>query len=309
MNDEPADPGIEALLKFEPAPRKRKTSNGWTPALQRRFIALLAETGSPAKAAEALGRCRFGAEKLYKAEGADSFRAAWDRAIEIAEERIAAERAAERAQWSGVRPPGGVDRRRPGPPPRHAEPEWEPEQDAEDDPVGAQAWLDGLLTKYWHKVVAERKARLNGEIAAADFYLRQMTAIEIAVDLASSDGRALEQFQRLRRDDHHLTEIAETPFSRILDEMRRHVWRAMGEPERPAPPPRHLLVEHDGFSTEPLEFTRGGIDLSHEEQLAVFKQAHERAALEQAEWEARAVAESAAWRERLSTERSDAAGI
>ena len=108
---ETPDPEIEDLLKFEPAPQKIKRPNGWTPALQRRFIAKLAELGSPAKAAGALGRCRFGVEKVYRAEGAEGFRAAWDKAIEIAEERIAAQREAERAQWIGVRPPGGLDKR------------------------------------------------------------------------------------------------------------------------------------------------------------------------------------------------------
>ena len=105
------DPEIVELLKFDPAPRKVKQPNGWTPALQRRFIARLAELGSPAKAADALGRCRFGAEKLYKSEGADSFRAAWERALEIAEEREAARREAERSKWAGFRPPGGFDKR------------------------------------------------------------------------------------------------------------------------------------------------------------------------------------------------------
>lgn len=105
------DGEIAELLQFEPAPRKIKKVDGWTPALQRRFIAKLAELGSPAKAAEALGRCRFGIEKVYKAQGAESFRAAWDRAIEIAEERAAARKQAEHESWAGVRPPGGVDRR------------------------------------------------------------------------------------------------------------------------------------------------------------------------------------------------------
>src|SRR6476469_9495080 len=35
------DPIIAALLNFEPAPRQNKRKNGWTPALQRMFIAEL----------------------------------------------------------------------------------------------------------------------------------------------------------------------------------------------------------------------------------------------------------------------------
>ena len=105
------DPEIEELLKFEPAPRKFKRDNGWTPALQRKFIAKLAETGSSRLAAQALGKDRFGIEKVYKAEGADSFRAAWDRAVEIYEERAAERLDAVHAPFAGVIPPG-VDRRR-----------------------------------------------------------------------------------------------------------------------------------------------------------------------------------------------------
>jgi hypothetical protein len=122
LNDTPAaanddkivDPELEALLGFEPVPRKYKRANAWTPALQRRFIAKLVELGSPARACEALGKDRFGVEKLYKSEGAEGFRDAWARALEIFEERDAARQEAERSQWLGVRPPGGVDRRMDG---------------------------------------------------------------------------------------------------------------------------------------------------------------------------------------------------
>ena len=37
-----ADPEIAALLDFEPVPRKRQVEGGWTPDLQREFIARLA---------------------------------------------------------------------------------------------------------------------------------------------------------------------------------------------------------------------------------------------------------------------------
>ena len=33
------DPEIEALLDFDPVPRKRDVEGGWTPDLQRAFIA------------------------------------------------------------------------------------------------------------------------------------------------------------------------------------------------------------------------------------------------------------------------------
>jgi len=68
------DPIIAALLNFEPAPRQNKRKNGWTPALQRMFIAELAQTGSPNLAAEALGKSRYGVEKVSKSEGAEGCR-------------------------------------------------------------------------------------------------------------------------------------------------------------------------------------------------------------------------------------------
>jgi len=72
------DPVIAALLEFEPAPRQNKRKDGWTPALQRMFIAELARTGSPDLAAEALGKNRYGVQKVYKGQGAEGFRAAWE---------------------------------------------------------------------------------------------------------------------------------------------------------------------------------------------------------------------------------------
>jgi hypothetical protein len=105
------DAEIAALLQFEPVPRKFKRPDGWSPALQREFIAALAETGSPTAACEALGKNRCGVEKLYKSAGAESFRAAWNRAVEIAQERAAAKRVAEHRESVGLRPPF-VDRRR-----------------------------------------------------------------------------------------------------------------------------------------------------------------------------------------------------
>ncbi len=110
--DEPElDPEIEELLKFEPAPRQNKRRDGWTAALQRRFIAELARTGSPTMAAEAVGKNRYGVEKLYKSPGAEGFRAAWDSAVALFEGRSAERVVAENADRVAARPPF-VDRRR-----------------------------------------------------------------------------------------------------------------------------------------------------------------------------------------------------
>ena len=68
------------LPAFLPVPlRTRK--DGWTPARQARFIALLAETACVRKAAQLLGLTRESAYRLRKHPGAGSFRAAWDTAV------------------------------------------------------------------------------------------------------------------------------------------------------------------------------------------------------------------------------------
>jgi hypothetical protein len=135
-HDEPElDPEIEALLDFEPVPRRFKKEDGWTAPLQREFIAELARHGSPTRACEAVGKVRSGVDKLYKSPQAEGFRAAWDKAVELAERRRAAELRAEHSAVAGLKPPF-VDHRRkavpdPGPLPgqmlnEHGE--WEDEE-------------------------------------------------------------------------------------------------------------------------------------------------------------------------------------
>jgi hypothetical protein len=93
------------LLDFAPVQRRHKRPDGWTPALQRIFIAKLAELGSVNAATEALGKNRYGVEKLYKSAGADGFRKAWDAAIALYEEREANRLMIENAPFAGVKPP------------------------------------------------------------------------------------------------------------------------------------------------------------------------------------------------------------
>ena len=75
--DAPEHEAIAELLSFDPVP-VRAHSNNWTPAHQRGFIAALAITGSVNKAARAVGRFPFGAERLRKARGGTSFAMAWE---------------------------------------------------------------------------------------------------------------------------------------------------------------------------------------------------------------------------------------
>ncbi len=74
------------LLDFAPVPRRPRVG-GWTPEVQRAFVAALAITGSPRQAAFAVGRAANGFEQLKKARGNASFLAACERAVALAEEK------------------------------------------------------------------------------------------------------------------------------------------------------------------------------------------------------------------------------
>lgn len=65
---------------FTPVP-VRARSDGWTPARQRRFITLLIEARSPARAAREIGMTKEGAYALRRRPDAASFAAAWDAAV------------------------------------------------------------------------------------------------------------------------------------------------------------------------------------------------------------------------------------
>lgn len=75
---------LPAFLAFEPV-RGRARHDGWSPALQRRFILLLGCGCAPADAARRLGRSRQGAYTLRRRPGAGGFAQAWDRAREFAQ--------------------------------------------------------------------------------------------------------------------------------------------------------------------------------------------------------------------------------
>ena len=139
--------------------------------------------------------------------------------------------------------------------------------------------------------------------------------------MASGCGRdAFELLRDVRRkasgetnvggEGHGVIAIAETDFSRFLDDKRREVWRLMDEPERPEHPPQRYLqpfvpsgVEGRGFASEPTEYTGAcsrpayGVDpeewsrMSHEEQKLRFAEQHRRDAEAQVAFEAEALAE------------------
>lgn len=273
------------LLDFEPVPR-RPRADGWDAEVQRAFIAMLAATGSPRQAAAAVGKAQFGVEQLRKAKGNESFMAAFDRAMAFfAENR--SQRLAE-----GVRAATAAIPRPPRPAWGHAATRQRalpapPANDEQDTEAARLEVLEALVRQYLLKLAAERRVRLEGKIAEADFYVRQLTLLEVAMDLMSYDGMAL--LHDLRHGGHELVNIAATPMSELLDEARRAHWEACGDPPRPGPPPIDLLVRHEsGIVTEPLPFTRGGIEESHEEQRRKQEEQFARDAADHVEWEARA---------------------
>ncbi len=110
-----------------------------------------------------------------------------------------------------------------------------------------------LFGKFVIKLRQERAARLAGRIAEADFYLRQISFFEVAIELANEDLFAA--FEQLRCGDYDLLDIAETDSSRFFDAARKVVWQAIGESagvDGGEEIPRHLLEDHGAFRTEPM---------------------------------------------------------
>lgn len=143
-----------------------------------------------------------------------------------------------------------------------------------------------ILNLYAIKLKAERESRLGGNIPAADLYARQVTYLEVWADLTGTGLWG--ELAKWREQGHPLVHIAQTPMSRLLDEVRRRHFAACGEPERPPPVPDDLLEDHGRFSTEPTRYCRGGGDRTINEQLADFAERYRRDAQAQVEWEARA---------------------
>ena len=94
----PADPdaadptAIDDLpeeLEFTPVARQSKRWTGITATKQRLFIARLAATGAVSMAAKAIGHSTSALYQLRKRAGAESFAAAWDRAVEAGARRVA----------------------------------------------------------------------------------------------------------------------------------------------------------------------------------------------------------------------------
>ena len=299
------------LLNFTAVPRQLKRRDGWTPVLQREFIARLAQTASPQLAVEAMGKCLHGVRKLLKDAGSDSFRAAWERAVELGESVEARRRIAEQAGIQGRAKHLTGSRLRD----RYPEPDpVDPEEAEGMDDDGKLALLERLVAKFAAKVGQERQARLAGQVLAADFYLRQATCLEVAFDLMT-EGAGLDGWQeiaRARRGGHGILQIADTLMSRMLDDARRLQWERMGEPMRPENTPERYLTDHGTHRTaEPQHLGRASApppgadpdawaEMDMEEQRQLVAAQNRADAEEQVRWEAASQAEAAEWRARQS---------
>jgi hypothetical protein len=286
-----------ALLDFDPVPRRTTRADGWDSETQRAYIAALSLTGSDRAACRAVGKAQFGLDRLLAHDGGASFAAAREEALAIAADergrRLAEGVRAVAAEQSGWRPAAAPWSRaagRDGGPVAPAPAAAPSEEELEAADERTMKALESVVRKYYLKLGEERRARLAGEIAAADLCVRQLTHIEVMMDLVSrGHGGALEVLRTFRHDGRPLLDIAETTLSLLLDDARRRHWAESGEPPRPAPPPAGLLVEQaDGLRTEPLECGRGGtIEEINAEDRAVAEQ-HARDAEAQVEWEAQA---------------------
>ena len=170
--------------------------------------------------------------------------------------------------------------------------------------------IHSIGLKFMRKVVAEREARLAGEIVAADFYLRQITFMEVLLEMTSKafgwDVHAV--LANLRRGDRHATEIVNTELTDWLDRSRRAWWAQEGEPERPPHPDLRFLEprrDKDGAFGTAIDqghmgacaYPARGYDdeawagLSANEQSAAWQRQYDEDAETQRDWEARAFAE------------------
>ncbi|WP_209347822.1 hypothetical protein [Pontixanthobacter sp. CEM42] len=71
------------LPTFTPVPRQCNRHDGWTEQRQRDFIEALADTGSVHAACKAVNMSQPGAYQLRRQPGAETFRAAWQAALDL----------------------------------------------------------------------------------------------------------------------------------------------------------------------------------------------------------------------------------
>lgn len=201
---------FEALapaLDFKPVPRKRKRHDGWTPERQRGFIEALARTGSVSHAAMAVNMAKEGAYQLRFHPEAGEFVAAWDTALDygvrVLEDAALdrsingvpvpifhnGEQVGERRTFNERMTQFQLQHRRPekyGNPAGKGTRSYETEQREEYEKTIARdagRMIDLLLIHYSNRVQMECEARQGGFTDEADFYLRQLTHIEVMIEI------------------------------------------------------------------------------------------------------------------------------
>ena len=291
---------MKPLLDFWPVPRKYR-HDGWTPDRQRAFIAALAETGAVSLAAKAVNMSPEGAYYLRRQPGAEEFGKAWESALDLGTDIVdgnALERSAhgvavpifhkgeqvgERRVYNERLTMFLLQHRRPekygaakcGP--------YEAGEQERAESIRAETmerhdeWLERLSNLYGGRIRMERTSRLAGDVVAADFYLRQLTHMEVLLELGGG-GKHLLYWANGNEGAgpaaDHSKAVYGTDVTQMLDGHRRAGWAAAGEPDRPA-----AL----GNRTQLGSGMEGGPDLRARER--ALKDARERAAAAQLAWE------------------------
>jgi hypothetical protein len=275
--------------------RKCRRHDGWTPASQRRYVVGLAETGNVDQAAHRVKRTASGAWKVRTSDKAEDFAAAWDGALALHHRRNP--RPLPKGRPSRGEILAGSGRAWPA---RVAPPRPAPELDPAEERKAWLEWVHQILRRYWLKLGCERKARLAGRIAEADYYARQLTHIEVIIDIG---GRSLDLLNELQGGRYALRDIVATPMSLLLDGIRRTFWREGGEPERPPLPP---LGEHDGeVALGERKYFHSDRDGDYQAWVLARKAQAGVDAEAQRLWEEKAAKEAEAWRKRLEGEEGE----
>lgn len=301
---------------FTPVPRRYRY-DGWTPERQRAFIAALAETGSVKAACRRINMSQEGAYYLRRQPGAESLRAAWQAALDHGVQTltdIAIDRAIEgvsvpvfwrgeqvgEKRWYndrllmfilkhhlparyGTKPlPEGTKH----PDTLAREAAEAAAEAAADDEAETERLLDSILNRYAAKVRHERSMRRTGRVVAADFALRQLTHIELILDVGGRTQQLIETLTTTLAENGGDAEPWATAISAHLDALRREAWASTGEPDRPPLAfPEH--VPHDAI--------RGGPDIA--ERNTARAEAEAALAAAQTKWEAAARPDSwAEWK-------------
>jgi hypothetical protein len=103
----------------------------------------------------------------------------------------------------------------------------------EEEVAETAEWLRQVLRRYALKVRAERRYRLGGDVVAADFTLRQLTYIELVLDLGGRSQELLDLYTGTDDRDETGADLQCSWMSAELDRLRRAIWDARDEPHGP----------------------------------------------------------------------------